>query len=73
MAEQDLRSLVEAFAGWPLGQDALMDAVECVILANWQPGLTASDLGPDVGELWRVYSELTGWQPTEQAKADAAG
>ena len=73
MAGQDLRSLAEAFAGWPLGQDALMDAVECVILANWQPGQTAADLDPDVGELWRVYSELTGWQPTEQAKADAAG
>jgi hypothetical protein len=64
-----MRSLTEGFSSWPMGQDALIDAVECVILANWTPGQPIAD--PDVVELYRVLHELTGWEPALEEKESA--
>lgn len=64
-----MSSLAEGFARWPVGEDALADAVECVILAHWTPGQPIADR--DIAELWRVYAELTGWEPTEAEKLAA--
>lgn len=63
-------SLAGGFRKWPAGQDALMDAIECVILDRWRPGTTAEELGEDdanMGELYHVYRRLTGWTPEEAA------
>jgi hypothetical protein len=65
------RGLAEGFAGWPAGQDALIDAVQCVILAHWQPrgGDPADEIDDgDIAELYRVFHDLTGWAPTEAEK-----
>jgi hypothetical protein len=58
----------------PRAKDALIDAVECVILAHWQPrsGDTAGEIdNEDVAELYRVFHALTGWVPTEAEQAAA--
>jgi hypothetical protein len=70
----DTRGLAEGFARWPAGQDALIDAVQCVILAHWQPrgGDPPSELDDEgIAELYRVFHNLTGWTPTEAQKAAA--
>jgi hypothetical protein len=70
----DIRGLAAGFAEWPAGQDALIDAVQCVILAHWEPrgGDPASELDDqDVAELYRVFHDLTGWVPTAAEKAAA--
>lgn len=70
----DTGRLVEGFAAWPTGEDALVDAVECVILAHWNPrgGDPASEIDDeDVAELYRVYRDLTGWAPTVAEKTAA--
>jgi hypothetical protein len=46
-----------------------MDAIECVILADWTLGGPIAD--EDVGELYRVYHELTGWEPSIEEKEAA--
>lgn len=66
--------LVKGFAAWPTGEDALLDAVECVILAHWNPrgGDPADEIDDeDVAELYRVFRDLTGWAPTVAEKAVA--
>jgi hypothetical protein len=65
----DMRSLTAGFAGWALGEDALIDAVQCVILANWTPDQPIGD--EDVAELFRVFHDLTGWEPTIEEKEAA--
>ena len=70
----EVRGLEDGFGQWPAGQDALIDAVECVILAHWEPrgGDPASEMDDeDVAELYRVFHDLTGWVPTEAEKAAA--
>ena len=67
-----MESLADGFAAWPLGQDALMDAVECVILAGWDPEQRVCH-DADVRELYSVYHRLTGWEPTAEEKLAAAG
>ena len=69
-----IRALTEGFADWPAGQDALIDALECVILAGWEPRDSdpAEDIDDeDVAELYRVFHRLTGWVPTVDEKAAA--
>jgi hypothetical protein len=69
-----VRGLTDGFVEWPGGRDALVDAVECVILAHWAPRgsdpATAID-DEDIAELYRVFHDLTGWVPTAAEKAAA--
>jgi hypothetical protein len=64
-----MRSLTEGFSTWPIGQDALIDAVACVILANWTLDQPIAD--PDVAELYHLFHDLTGWEPTLEEKESA--
>lgn len=70
----DIRGLAQGSARWPAGQDALIHAVQCVILAHWQPRVGDPDDqfdDEDIAELYRVFHDLTGWTPTEAEKAAA--
>jgi hypothetical protein len=70
----ETRGLAGGFAAWPTGEDAPIDAVECVILAHWNPadGDPAGEIvDEDVSELYRVYRDLTVWAPTAAEKTAA--
>ena len=74
MGVMETRGLAAGFAAWPAGEDALTDAVECVILAHWNPacGDPADEIDDeDAAELYRVYRDLTGWIPTAAEKTAA--